>query len=62
MINESKTRVLNIKKQVIVDTELHALFKGYCSSVEKKTIKEVISNMIRDKLNKSGFKVQSENS
>lgn len=51
----------DIKKHVLIESELHAPFKSYCVSVENKPVKTVVSNMIREKLSDSGFQVVTKN-
>ena len=50
-----------VKKQILIDSDLHAPLKSYCISVENKPVKAVVSNMIRNKLQDSGFKVITNN-
>lgn len=58
---ENKDDDKDIKKHVLIESELHAPFKSYCVSVENKPVKTVVSNMIREKLSDSGFQVVTKN-
>jgi hypothetical protein len=57
MSNDQNNDSKELKKQILIDSDLHAPFKSYCSSVEKKPVKAVVSEMIRNKLSDSGFKI-----
>jgi len=45
-------------KQIGIDNDLHAPFKSYCSGIEKRSVKSVTSDIIREKLKKENFKVK----
>jgi hypothetical protein len=47
-------------KQITIDDSLHAPFKSYCSGIEQRSVKSVISDMVKQKLQKADFHIQSK--
>jgi hypothetical protein len=51
-----------LQKQVSIDADLHAPFKSYCSGVKERSVKSVVSEIIREKLQKENFYVGENDS